>query len=351
MEKRVEQWGIGSQGEKVFLIKITNSKGHTAALSNYGARVVSIIVPNKDGRLEDVVLGYDSLADYIKGNEFFGSSIGRYANRIAKGRFTLNGVDYTLDKNHGEHHLHGGISGFSHRTWKMIETDEPNSVAFQIRSPKGEGGYPANVITNITYTWDDESTLSIAMQAFADAETVVSLTHHSYFNLGGEGAGNIENQTLKLNSSFFLETDATLIPTGNFISVDNSVMDFREPSSLKRGLDSSAKEIAIAGGYDHCWIVDDYSGELIEIATLTDNASGRVMTVRSTLPGMQVYTSNGLNGIVPGRAGRIYKHRDAVCIEPQLFPDSPNHANFPSSILSPEEPFDEVIAYSFTCIK
>lgn len=350
MEKTIEQWGVDSQGEKVFLVNITNSKGHSVALSNYGARVVSIIVPDKDGTLENVVLGYDSLADYIKGNEFFGASIGRYANRIANGKFTLEGVTYTLDKNHGEHHLHGGVPGFSHRTWKMMETDEPNSFAFRITSPRGEGGYPASVITTITYTWSDDSCLNITMQAIADAETVVSLTHHSYFNLGGEGAGNIENQTLMLKSSFFLETDDKLIPTGNFVLVDKTVMDFREPVRLKQGLDSAAKEIAIADGYDHCWIVDGYKGELIEVASLTDSVSGRVMKVRSTLPGMQVYTSNGLTGIVPGRTGQIYKHRDAVCIEPQLFPDSPNHANFPSSVLSPEEPFDEIIEYSFSCM-
>ena len=351
MEKTVEQWGVDSQGEKVFLIKITNHKGNSVTLSNYGARVVSILVPDRHGKLDDVVLGYSSLDGYIKGNEFFGSTVGRYANRIANGRFTLGGVNYTLDKNHGAHHLHGGISGFSHRTWKMIDTEESNSVAFQIRSPKGEGGYPANVISTITYSWDDESTLNIALQAIADTETIVSLTHHSYFNLGGEGAGNIENQFLKLNSSYYLETDGALIPTGNFTPVDGSVMDFREPTCLKSGLGSKAKEVFIANGYDHCWIVDGYEGKLVEIATLTDNVSGRVMSVRSTLPGMQVYTANGLSGIVPGRAGRIYAHRDAVCIEPQLFPDSPNHANFPSAVLSPEEPFDEVIEYSFTCIK
>jgi len=348
MEKKIESWGHDSHGEEVFLIRITNGKGDLVVLSNYGARVVSIVVPDSLGICHDVVLGYYNFSDYVAGHEYFGATVGRYANRIANAKFSLDGVIYSLDKNCDGNHLHGGYSGFSHRTWQIVETAEPNSVSFQLQSPDGEGGFPGNLSTTVTYTWSENATLNITMSAISDAKTILNLTHHSYFNLGGEGSGTVDNQILTLNSSHYLETDDALIPTGKLRSVDNTPMDFRHPKSLKAGLESNFTAIAIGKGYDHCWVVDNYKGDLVEIATLRDVFSGRVMTVRSTLPGMQVYTSNCLDSVVPGRAGKVYGNRAAVCIEPQFFPDSPNHSHFPSCILMPGEPFLQVIEYSFS---
>ena len=351
MEKKVESWGHDSHGEEVFLIRLTNGNGDLVVLSNYGARVVSIVVPDSLGICHDVVLGYYNLSDYIAGHEYFGSTVGRYANRIAHAKFSLEGVTYSVDKNCDANHIHGGSTGFSHRTWRLVETAEPNAVAFQLFSPNGEGGFPGNLSTTVIYKWSESATLSISFLVTTDVKTVLNLTHHSYFNLAGEGNGTIENQILQLNASHYLETDAALIPTGRLMPVENTHMDFRRSTSLKPGLESNAKEIVLGGGYDHCWVVDNYKGNLVEIATLMDETSGRVMKVSSTLPGMQVYTTNMLNDTIPGRAGRPYGFREAVCIEPQFFPDTPNHSDFPSCVVMPDQPFVHIIEYSFSCLK
>lgn len=352
MKKHVEQWGRVPSGEQIQLVTITNGSGASVALSNYGARVVSIKVPDATGDIADVVLGYSSLDGYLKGVEWFGCTVGRYANRIGGAHFTLNGKTFRLQPNEGENQLHSADVGFSHRPWELLQNADSNDgVVFKIVSPDGEGGYPGRVEVTVEYTWSEDNVLSIHFRAKTNAPTVLNLTHHSYFNLGGEGSGSIENHLLQLNANQYLETDEHQVPTGRLIPVVGTAMDFSHLRSLKPGLESNYHDVLIGNGYDNCWVVDSPIGEIHNIAQLRHLQNGRTMVVRSTLPGLQVYTGNGLHSVVPGRAGRIYVHRDAICIEPQFFPDSPNHSQFPSAVITPDKPFDHCIEYAFTVEK
>lgn len=348
MAKKVEKWGTDFRLDEVFLVTLTNRGGAMVALSNYGARIVSVVVPDANGKMDNVVLGYDTLEGYLEGCEYFGATVGRFANRIANAQFTLDNHTYTLDANAGKHHLHGGKVGFSHRTWRMEEAEGDNIAKFSIVSPAGEGGFPGELVSTVTYIWDDSNTLRIVIDAIADAKTIVNYTQHSYFNLGGEGSGVVDSHLLEVKASNYLSTDDALVPTGELVCVDGSPLDFRKAKLLSDALKSNATPIAVANGLDHCWVIDSWSSELVEVACLSHPISGRAMRVRTTFPGIQVYTSNGLDGGVPGRAGHVYGHRDAVCLEPQFFPDSPNHSNFPSCVLLPNEKFTHIIEYSFT---
>lgn len=348
MQKRVEHWGKVPTGEEIQLVTLTNTSGASVALSNYGARVVSIKVPDSKGHISEVVLGYSTLEGYLNGVEWFGCTVGRYANRIGGSTFTLNGKSYQLQRNEGENHLHSADVGFSHRPWEFVLGGSDNEVVFKIVSPDGEGGYPGRVEVVVTYRWSEDNVLSILFNATTDAPTVLNLTHHSYFNLGGEESGSVANHLLQLKASRYLVTDKHQIPTGKLTATAGTVMDFSEFRLLMQGLESNHPDILIGNGYDHCWVVDAPEGKLNSVAFLKHPYNGRVMEVRTTLPGIQVYTGNGLDSLVPGRAGRFYVHRDAICLEPQLFPDAPNHEEFPSSVITPEKPFEHVIEYAFS---
>lgn len=349
MHKKVEHWGKVSSGEEVQLVTLTNSSGASVAFSNYGARVVSVKVPDNKGDISEVVLGYSSLEGYLKGVEWFGCIVGRYANRIGGSRFSLNGKTYQLQPNEGDNHLHSADVGFSHRPWKLIQGEGGNNgVVFKIVSPDGEGGYPGGVEVTVNYAWSETNVLSMQFHAITDTPTVLNLTHHSYFNLGGEDSGSIENHLLQVEAKQYLETDKHQIPTGKLIPVTGTVMDFSQLQWLKPGLESIYPDILIGNGYDHCWVVDAPQGQINKVALVKHPSNGRTMEVRSTLPGVQVYTGNGLDSLVPGRAGRMYVHRDAICIEPQLFPDAPNHHEFPSTVITPAAPFEHSIEYAFT---
>lgn len=347
-------------GEVTYLT-LTNSRGNQVVLSSLGAGIVAITVPDRDGNRADVVIGYPEAADYIADGPCAGKTPGRYANRIANGRFTLEGNTYTLPVNNGPNHLHGGPDGYQNRVWNVEETPE-GKVRFTIESKDGDAGYPANLKASVTYTWDDDNNLTIEYEAESDSPTVVNLTNHSYFNLGGHDAGaeRAMAQLLKLSCSRWLPTDDTLVPTGEFAPVEGTPMDFREfrkvgerifkagevPST--ESLISDFDAIRFGKGYDNCWMADVTDGNVNTIAVLEDTVSGRRLTVATDQPAVQVYGGNWVSGCPKGKDGAIYPDYCAVAIECQGCPDAPNKPGFPSQTVSPALPYRRTIRFSFS---
>lgn len=333
------------------IITLTNDKGASVVLSSIGAGIVEINVPDRNGKMDDVVLGYRNISDYLYDGPTMGKTPGRYANRICHGRFTLDGKEYELPVNCGPHHLHGGPEGFQNRLWNYdIGTD---SVAFTLHSPDGDSGYPGNVTAKVTYTWSDDNVLTIEYDAEADAPTTVNMTNHAYWNLDGEGSGCALRHVLQINASSYVETDDTLEPTGTLRRVAGSPMDFTEPKEVGRDIREHYDALLHGKGYDHCYAFDAYDGHSTPVkgAELYSPVSGRRLTVRTTYPGMQLYTANWLTGGTPeGRHGADYKDYDAVALECQMFPDAPNHPGFPSAILRPGERYHHVIVYELDVI-
>ncbi len=333
------------------IITLTNSKGASVVLSSIGAGIVEINVPDRDGKIADVVLGYKNIADYLYDGPTMGKTPGRYANRICRGHFALDGKEYELPVNCGPHHLHGGPEGFQNQLWKYdIGTD---SVTFTLQSPDGDSGYPGNVVADVTYKWSDDNVLTIEYDAETDAPTPLNMTNHAYWNLDGEGSGSAMKHRLTINASSYVETDETLQPTGRLRHVKGSPMDFTTPKEVGRDIAEQYDALLHGKGYDHCYAFDDYDGKgsLIKGAELYSPASGRRLTVRTTYPGMQLYTANWLTGGTPeGRHGADYKDYEAVALECQMFPDAPNHPEFPSAILRPGEKYHHVIVYDLDII-
>ncbi len=347
MEIEQQVWGFTPGGEAVILYTMRNASGAEVRLTNLGAAVVSIIVPDRAGNLADVVLGYGKFENYMNDSAAFGKTVGRYANRIARGIFTLDGQEYRLAQNNPPNHLHGGPDGFANRIWEgRVET---NRVVFALISPDGDQNYPGELSVEVIYDWDDDNVLDITLQAHADAPTIVNLTNHTYFNLAGESSGSVLDQILQLDASRWLPTDATLIPTGELVSVVDTPMDFRQAKPIGRDIDADFEALNYGGGYDHCWVIDGWEpGKMTENGTLYDPVSGRAVTFSSTQPGVQVYTGNYLQGTPAGKSGRPYANRDGVAIECQGFPDAPNHADFPSQRLGAGEIYREQISMRFT---
>ena len=347
MEITKELWGKTPQGREIFRYTLTNSKGAFVRLCDVGAGIVSIVVPDKDGKLADVVIGYNDPMDYFADGPCSGKIPGRYANRIANGRFTLDGKEYTLPINNGPNHLHGGPEGFQNKVWdSRIEGD---AVEFMYFSEDGESGYPGNLKVVAHYEWDDDCALKLTMTAETDAPTVVNLTNHVYFNLNGEGNGNIEGHIMKLNASEWLPTDETLIPTGEVVPVAGTPMDFVTPKPIGRDLREKFQALEYGKGYDNCWLIDGaMPGQLQTAAELYAPESGRMVEVITTQPAVQVYTGNWLSGSPRGKCGRSYFDYDAVAIECQHCPDSPNKPDFPSTVLRPGEVYEEAIIWSFS---
>jgi aldose 1-epimerase len=343
-----QAFGKTADGQTVDLYTLTNRNGVEAKIMTYGGTVVSLRVPDRNGKLGDVVLGYDSLEGYLKNNPYFGSIIGRYGNRIAGGKFSLNGRQYTLARNNGENHLHGGVKGFDKVVWQAKEsnTKDGPSLTLSYVSKDGEEGYPGNLSVTVVYTLTDKNELKIDYAATTDKETVVNLTHHSYFNLAGRGS--ILDHQLTIHADRFTPVDGGLIPTGELRSVKGTPMDFTRPAAIGARIDQQDEQLILGKGYDHNWVLGSGGGRLAHAATVYEPASGRVMEVHTTEPGLQFYSGNFLDGSITGKGGEVYAKRAGFCLETQHFPDSPNHPNFPSTVLRPGRKYSTTTIYKFT---
>lgn len=350
MDIRQQIWGMTPDSEAIILYTMTNARGESVSLTNYGAAITAINVLDKEGKLGDVALGYAKWQDYMSDGPAMGKSVGRYANRIARGCFEINGQQYRLAINNGPNHLHGGPSGFQNRVWGARV--EGNRVVFNYLSANGEEGYPGELTVEVCYDWDDESNLVITYFGRSEADTIINLTNHAYFNLSGHSAGSIEDHSLKLYAQKWLPTDQTQIPTGELADVDGTPMDFRELTVIGSRINDNFDALKIGNGYDHCWAIDGYTDgqKFLLAAELTSPVSGRKLTVRTTQPGVQVYTGNWLAGCPESKDGKQYIDRAGVAIECQAFPDSPNKTNFPSVVLVKGKVYEEAIIYSFTTI-
>jgi len=343
-----EAFGKTPDGKPVDLYTLRNDKGAEARISYYGGIVVSIKVPDRNGQLGDVVLGYDNLDDYIKNNPFFGAMVGRYGNRIAKGKFTLDGKQYTLATNNYPNALHGGLKGFDKVVWGASTATTPTGPSLELRylSKDGEEGYPGDLSVKAVYTLTDDNALKLDYTATTDKATVINLTHHSYFNLAGKG--DILNHQVMLQADKFTPVDSTLIPTGELRPVDATPFDFRTPTAIGARINQNDEQLKFGNGYDHNWVINKPAGELGLMARVYEPATGRVLEVLSTEPGLQFYTGNFLDGTITGKGGWVYKFRNAFCMEPQHYPDSPNHPSFPPVVLKPGETYKNTIIYRFS---
>jgi aldose 1-epimerase len=336
-------------GTAVDLFTLTNAAGTRIRAISYGGIILSIEVPDRDGRPADIVLGYDSLDGYLEKPEYFGSIIGRYANRIARGRFVLDGTEYRLATNDGPNHLHGGIRGFDKVVWQAepVESARGAGVVFTRTSPDGEEGYPGTVSVRVTYTLTDRNELHVEYEATTDKPTPINLTQHSYFNLAGEGSGDILGHRLTLHASRYTPVDATLIPTGEIAPVEGTPFDFRTPAAIGQRIDEPHEQLRRGRGYDHNYAIDRQGDGLVQAARVVEPRSGRTLEVSTTEPGIQFYSGNFLDGTVVGKSGHVYGHRTGFCLETQHFPDSPNQPAFPSTILRPGERYRSHTVYAF----
>jgi aldose 1-epimerase len=345
-----QPFGKTPDGTSVDLYTLTNDNGMVVKIMNYGGTVTSLIVPDRNGKMGDVVLGYDNLDGYLKNNPYFGSIIGRYANRIAKGRFILNGIEYKLAQNNGENHLHGGIKGFDKVVWNAKEVKTGNGVGVELSylSKDGEEGYPGNLSVTVTYILTNNNELKINYLATTDKDTVVNLTHHSYFNLAGAGEGDILGHELMINADKFTPVDKNLIPTGELRSVKGTPMDFTQPTPIGARINQEDEQLIFGKGYDHNWVLNLVDGALTRVARVYEPKTGRVMEVFTTEPGMQFYSGNFLDGTITGKGGKVYYQRYGFCLETQHFPDSPNKPQFPSTVLKPGQTYKTTTIYQFS---
>ncbi|MBS1866073.1 MAG: galactose mutarotase [Acidobacteria bacterium] len=348
MEKK--SFGTTPDGKTADLYTLTNKNGMQVAITNYGGAIVSIIVPDKNGKLGDVVLGYDTLDGYVTDKNYFGALIGRYGNRIGNAQFKIDGITYTLAKNNGKNSLHGGIKGFNKALWDAKDISRNGEPALELKytSKDGEEGFPGNLSVTVVYTLTNKNELKIDYSATTDKKTVVNLTNHSYFNLSGPGSGDILKSVLRVNADKFTPVDSDLIPTGELKSVAGTPFDFREPTEIGARIDSDDEQLKLGKGYDHNFVLNKEKPAGLSLAArVEDPASGRVLEVWTTEPGVQFYTANFLDGSVHGKGGIAYGKRTAFCLETQHFPDSPNKPSFPSVLLSPGQKYHTTTVYKF----
>ncbi len=324
-------FGRTAAGESVDLYTLANSHGMEVGVMTYGATVTSLKVPDAKGNIADVVLGFDTLEGYLGAHPYLGVVVGRYGNRIAKGRFSLGGVEYRLAVNNGANALHGGLKGFDKQVWRAKEAGP--SLELTYVSKDGEEGYPGTLTATVTYTVTERNELRIEYSAVTDKDTVLNLTNHSYFNLGGQGEGDILSHIVTINADRFTPVDSGLIPTGELRSVQGTAFDFRKPTAIGERIDAAEEQIKLGRGYDHNYVLNGAGGGLALAVTVTEPKSGRVMLVSTTEPGVQFYTANFLDGTLKGKGGKVYQRRYGFCTETQHFPDSPNRPDFPSAAL------------------
>jgi aldose 1-epimerase len=337
-------------GQQVEQYTLTNAQGMSVRFITLGGCITAIDVPDRNGRLDNVVLAFRGLPGYMLGDTYFGAIVGRYANRIAKGTFTLNGQAYHLPLNNGPNSLHGGTIGFHTQLWNVAVKPVPNGAAavLSYTSPDGQDGYPGTLKVQVTYTLQDDNALRIDYEATTDKPTVLNLTNHSYFNLDGNGTGTALDQVVQINADSYTPADATLIPTGEIASVAGTPMDFRTPRPLGARIRAPFPQLVLAHGYDHNWVLNKQDGNALSVAaTAYSPLTGRIMEVDTTEPGVQLYTGNFLNGSIIGSAGGTYRQGDGYTFETQHFPDSPNHPNFPSTVLNPGQEFHSTTIFRF----
>lgn len=346
------EFGRLPDGTTAHLSTLRNAAGMEADITNYGGIVVRLTAPDRHGVFADVVLGHESVEGYLEASPYFGALIGRYGNRIGQATFTLNGVAYTLAQNNGQNHLHGGLKGFDKVVWAVKELPDADHPGLELSytSPDGEEGYPGTLAVTVVYTLTANNALRIEYTATTDKDTIVNLTNHSYFNLAGEGSGDILGHELFLNADRFTETDHESIPTGNLPDVTDTPMDFRTPTLIGSRINADHEQIRFGGGYDHNWVLngDGDTDAPALAARAHEPQSGRVMDVRTTEPGVQFYSGNFLDGSITGKHGHVYHKRDGFCLETQHYPDSPNQPHFPSTALRPGETYHTVTIYSFS---
>jgi aldose 1-epimerase len=341
-------FGKTPDGQAVELYVLRNGNGLEASVATWGGTLVALKAPDRQGRMADVLLGHETLQGYLEHNPYFGSIVGRYGNRIGGGRFTLNGVSYTLAKNDGENHLHGGLRGFDKVLWtaKPVDTPQGKGVELRYLSRDGEEGYPGNLSTSVTYVLTDANELRMDYRATTDKATVVNLTNHAYFNLAGEG--DVLGHELFIDADRFTAVGAGLIPTGELTPVEGTPFDFRKPTAIGARIGADHPQIAHGKGYDHNWVLNGEPERLRLAARLREPGSGRVLEVLTTEPGVQFYSGNFLDGSIRGKGGRAYGRRAGLCLETQHFPDSPNKPAFPSTKLEPGQEYRTTTIYRLT---
>ena len=347
-------FGKTPDGEAVDLYTLTNKNGVEVQITNYGGSVVSLKVPDRDGKLGDVVLGFDSVDGYVNNTSYLGALIGRYGNRIGHAQFKLDGKTYTLAKNNGENTLHGGIKGFNKAVWtaKEIPAKDGQALELTFLSKDGEEGFPGNLHVRVIYTLTDSNALKINYTATTDKDTVLNLTNHSYFNLAGPGSGDILSHVLMISADKFTPVDSGLIPTGELRDVAGTPFDFRKPTAIGDRINADDEQIKLGGGYDHNFVLRKKPGDPFSLAArVLEPKTGRVMEVWTTEPGVQFYTGNFLDGSLKGKGGVSYTKRSAFCLETQHFPDSPNKPEFPSTELKPGQRYHTTTVYKFSMEK
>ena len=346
-----EPFGATPAGQEVTLYTLANANGMVARIIDFGGIIVSLTAPDRNSKLEDVVLGFDDLAGYVGVHPYFGAIVGRYGNRIAKGKFSLDGKDYTLAVNNDANALHGGLEGFDKKVWDAETFEEPQGVGLKLTyvSADGEEGYPGTLTTTVTYTLTNANELKIHYLATTDAPTVLNLTNHSYFNLDGAGNGNILDHRIMINASAFTPVDETLIPTGELQPVAGTPFDFTTAKPIGQDIAVEDQQLTYGGGYDHNFVLDKPQPDVLSLAAeVYAPDSGRVMQVFTTEPGVQFYVGNFLDGSNVGKGGIAYQYRYGFCLETQHFPDSPNQPNFPSVVLRPGESYTSTTVYQFS---
>lgn len=353
-KSRIEKqpFGKAPDGQEVYLYTLHNPTGMQIKITNFGGRITSVMAPDKNHKFDDVVLGFDNVKGYVAkpaNTAYFGALIGRYANRLAHGTFTLDGKTYQVPTNDGTNALHGGTQGFDSKVWDAHEVSSPNGPALELHylSPDGQEGFPGDLNVTVRYSLDDRNGLHIDYSATTDKDTVLNLTNHSYFNLEGAGSETVLNQSIMIGANRYTPINSNLIPTGEIDAVAGTPLDFRKPMVIGSRINGNSEQLKFAKGYDHNFVLD-HPGDMNAVAArVTDPKTGRVLEVHTTQPGIQFYTGNFLNGQVHGLGG-VYRYRSALCLETQHFPDSPNHPNFPSTVLHPGETFRSTTIYRFS---
>ena len=349
IEKKL--FGKLADGREVFEYTLTNSNGMKVKVINYGATVVSLESSDRNGKFSDVVLGYDNLEGYVADKSYFGAIIGRYGNRIGKGKFKLDGKEYQLSINNGENQLHGGTEGFNKKVWTVEATDESNlgqSITLSYISKDGEEGYPGTVKLTVNYQLTNQNELKINYTGTTDKTTILNPTHHSYFNLTGDSNKTILDEELWIGADKFTPVDKGLIPTGELTDVKGTPMDFRQPTKVGARINDDYEQLKLGRGYDHNFVLNKHQELIPKIASVYDSSSGRFMEMRTDQPGVQFYTGNFLDGTVMGKNGIKYQFRTGLCLEAQHFPDSPNKPNFPSVVIKPGQVYRQTTIYKFS---